>query len=126
MEFAEFMVIDPAAPSDQMVRLAAGIDAFLGSALLVSTCFALGGQRGKIVLANRKALSAQLDLARRLAREAAARAQASAGFIPVAARLSYQVAGAIREGDDDDKLAALQAYWQTAQWSQLAARLAAS
>ena len=49
----------------------------------------------------------------------------STGFIPVAARLSYQLAGATREGDDDDKLAALQAYWQSAQWSELAARLAA-
>jgi len=128
VQLAEYMTVDPAVPSDQMVRLAAGIDAFLGSALLVNTYYALGGQRdkaGKIVLANRKALSAQLDLARGFAREAAARAQASAGFIPVAARLSYQLAGATREGDDDDKLAALQAYWQSAQWSELAARLAA-
>jgi hypothetical protein len=112
---------------DQMVRLAAGIDAFLSAAVLVNTYYALGGQRqqdGTVELANRKALSAQLDLARTFAREAAARAKARAGFVPVAARIAYQTAGAIREGSDDDKISALAGYWQSAQWSELAARLA--
>jgi hypothetical protein len=99
----------------------------LSAAVLVNTYYALGGQRqqdGTVELANRKALSAQLDLARTFAREAAARAKARAGFVPVAARIAYQTAGAIREGSDDDKISALAGYWQSAQWSELAARLA--
>jgi hypothetical protein len=44
--------------------------------------------------------------------------------VPVAARIAYQTAGAIREGSDDDKISALAGYWQSAQWSELAARLA--
>ena len=55
------------------------------------------------------------------AREAAARAKAAAGFVPTAARLAYQSASARREGNDEDKLAALAAYWQSSFWSDLVA-----
>jgi len=74
-----------------------------------------------VVLENRRALTAQLDLARRNAREAAARAKASAGFVPAPARLAYQVGNARREGSDEEKLAALASYWQASLWSELAA-----
>jgi hypothetical protein len=110
-----------------LLRLAAGASAYFTSAGLVNKYYALGGRRGKdgsVTLTSRKSLSAQLDQARLHAREAAARAKAAAGFIPVAARLDYQHASAKREGTDDDKLDALDNYWSSAFWSELAAKLA--
>jgi hypothetical protein len=112
-----------------MLRLAAGSMAFLGGASLVNKYYSLGGQRdqqGSLTLTNRKALSAQLELARQLAREAATAAKQRVGLVPVAARLAYQLGVAKREGDDEEKLAALEAYWESAFWSDLAARSAAS
>lgn len=107
-----------------MLRLAAGSMAFLKGASLVNKYYSLGGQRdqaGDLVLTNRKALSAQLDLARQLAREAAGTAKQAIGFIPVAARMAYQLGVAKREGDDEEKLQALESFWESAFWSQLAA-----
>lgn len=110
-----------------MLRLAAGSMAFLKGASLVNKYYSLGGQRdqaGELVLTNRKALSAQLDLARQLAREAATTAKQALGFVPVAARMAYQLGVAKREGDDEEKLQALESYWESAFWSQLAAHSA--
>lgn len=107
-----------------MLRLAAGSMAFLKGASLVNKYYSLGGQRdqsGELTLSNRKALSAQLDLARQLAREAAAKAKRAVGFVPIAARMAYQLGIARREGNDQEKLAALEAYWESAFWSELLA-----
>lgn len=108
----------------KLMRLAAAGSAYLDGATLVNKWYSLGGsldKNGALVLENRRALSAELDLARRNAREAAARAKATAGFVPTAARLAYQSASARREGNDEDKLAALAAYWQSSFWSDLLA-----
>jgi predicted S18 family serine protease len=107
-----------------LLRLAAGSLAFLKGASLINKYYSLGGQQdqqGTLTLTNRKALSSQLDLARQLAREAAAKCKQAVGFVPVAARLAYQNGVAQREGDDEDKLSALEAYWESAFWSELAA-----
>lgn len=112
------------AAETNMLRLAAGSMAFLKGASLVNKYYSLGGQRdqaGELTLSNRKALSAQLDLARQLAREAAAKAKRAVGFVPIAARMAYQLGVAKREGNDQDKLAALEAYWESAFWSELLA-----
>jgi hypothetical protein len=108
----------------KLMRLAAAGSAFLEGAKLVNKWYSLGGSfdaKGGVVLENRRALTAQLELARRNAREAAARAKVSAGFVPTAARLAYQTANARREGNDEEKLAALASYWQSSFWSELAA-----
>ncbi|MBL8752044.1 MAG: FHA domain-containing protein [Planctomycetes bacterium] len=107
-----------------LLRLAAGSMAFLKGASLVNKYYSLGGTKaadGSLVLGNRKALSTQLDLARQLAREAAGKAKAAVGYVPVAARLAWQLGLARREGDDEDKLAALEAFWESAFWCELAA-----
>jgi hypothetical protein len=107
----------------KQMRLAAAGSAFLTGAKLVNKWYSLGGsfnEQGEVVLENRRALTAQLDLARRTAREAAARAKATAGFVPMPARLSYQCAHARREGSDDEKLDALAHYWQATLWCELA------
>ncbi|MBL8727940.1 MAG: FHA domain-containing protein [Planctomycetes bacterium] len=106
-----------------LLRLAAGSMAFLKGASLINKYYSLGGQQdaqGTLTLTNRKALSAQLDLARQLAREAAAKAKRTVGFVPMAARYAYQLGVAQREGNDEDKLSALEAYWESAFWSDLA------
>lgn len=108
----------------KLMRLAAASYAFLDGAKLVNKWYSLGGSydaNGGVVLENRRALTAQLELARRNAREAAARAKKSVGFVPTPARLAYQVAGARREGNDSEKLTALASYWQATFWSELAA-----
>ena len=110
-----------------MLRLAAGSMAFLKGASLVNKYYSLGGRpdaTGELVLSNRKALSAQLDLARQLAREAAAKAKQAVGFVPIASRMAYQLGVARREGSDEDKLMALEAFWEAAFWSELAANSA--
>jgi hypothetical protein len=124
--FTERLIPKPDDVGGNLLRLAAGIDAYLNASGLVNKHYALGATEGDdgTVLNQRKALTAQLEQARLHAREAAARAQAAAGFVPVAARLGYQHAGALREGNDDDKLSALNSYWASAAWSELAAKLA--
>ena len=115
---------DRSSDGAKLIRLAAAGYAFLDGAKLVNKWYSLGAgfdTRGGVVLENRRALTAQLDLARRNAREAAARAKASAGFVPTPARLAYQIANARREGNDEEKLAALASYWQASLWSELAA-----
>lgn len=118
----EAMAMD--AGSNNLLRLAGGSLAFLKGASLVNRYYSLGGEvdeNGTFSLSNRKALSAQLDLARQLAREAAQKAKARVGFVPIASRLAYQLGVARREGDDKQKIAALEAFWESAFWSELAA-----
>nr|MBP9112092.1 hypothetical protein [Polyangiaceae bacterium] len=113
----------PSSEGHKMMRLAASSVAFLGGAKLVNKYYSLNGHfddKGTFVLENRRALSAQLDLAKRTAREAAATAKQTAGFIPNAAKLSFQHAASLREGTDDEKLEALAAYWASSFWSELA------
>lgn len=104
--------------------LAAASSSYLQGNKLVNKYYSLGAHldaQGKLQLDYRRALTAQLDVARRTARESATRAKATAGFIPTAARLSYQSGDAHREGSDTDKLDALFAYWVSTYWSELAA-----
>jgi hypothetical protein len=115
--------------SKNLLRLAAGIDAYLQSASLVNKYYSLNAEEqkdGSVVIHARKSLTAQLEQARVHAREMAGLAQSVAGFIPVGAKLDYQVAGALREGTDADKLEALEHYWSSAFWSELAAKLGKS
>jgi hypothetical protein len=109
-----------------LLRLAAGVSAYIASAGLVNKYYSLNAQEnkdGSVTIQNRKSLSAQLEQARLHARETAAMAQGIVHFIPVGAKLDYQIAGALREGSDADKLDALSHYWQSAFWSELAAKL---
>ena len=107
----------------KLMRLAAASGAFLTGAKLVNKYYSLGGRQnrdGKFELDNRRALSAQIDLARLSAREAAARAKARVGFVPAPARITFQSANAQREGTDDEKLKALAEYWRSTFFSELA------
>jgi uncharacterized protein len=108
----------------KLMKLAAASYAYLTGAKLVNKAYSLSGHedaQGNLILENRRALSAQLDLARRSAREAASRAKAKVGFIPNPARLAFHAAAAQREGNDEEKLNALYSYWESTFWSELAA-----
>ncbi len=108
-----------------LLRLAAGASAYFSAASLVNKYYALDARErdGVLHITNRKSLTAQLEQARRNAREAAAKAKQQAGFVPAAARLNYQLATAHREGDDATKLEALENYWESAFWAHLATQL---
>ena len=111
-----------ARPETAMIRLSAGVMSYMQGAALINKYYALGFSRdkdGTPVLTRRRALSSQLDLAKRAALTAAGEAKRRVGFIPAVARLTFEQAAALREGDDEDKLDALSAYWQSAFWSRL-------
>jgi hypothetical protein len=129
VQLTESIKASDAEGSKNLLRLAAGIDAYLQSASLVNKYYSLNAEEqkdGSVVIHARKSLTAQLEQARVHAREMAGLAQSVAGFIPVGAKLDYQVAGALREGTDADKLEALEHYWSSAFWSELAAKLGKS
>jgi uncharacterized protein len=112
------------AGDQSLLRLAASSMAFLKGASLVNKYYALGGHRdgdGNLTLTNRKALTSQLDLGKQLAREAAAKARQAIGFVPIASRLAWQLGCAKRDGNDDERLSALEAFQESTFWSELAA-----
>jgi predicted S18 family serine protease len=112
------------AQGSRLLKLAAGAHSYLSGAGLVNKYYSIQAtknEKGELVLTNRKALTAQLDLARANAREAAARSKAAVGIVPTATKLAFQMGNAQREGADEDKLEALENYWQAAFWSDLAA-----
>jgi hypothetical protein len=127
VQLTESLKATDAEGTKNLLRLAAGVDAFLVSAGLVNKYYSLSAEEqknGDLIIHNRKSLTAQLEQARLHAREMASLSQSTAGFIPVGAKLDYQVAGALREGTDAEKLEALHHYWASAFWSELAAKLA--
>lgn len=70
-----------------------------------------------------KALSRLLDRADRAALASARVAEVAAGEVPVAARLAYQAARSVRDGDAADKIEALELYWSVGARCELAALL---
>jgi hypothetical protein len=110
-----------------LLRLAAGGIAWLNSGGLINKYYSLGAVRqvGKeMTLTNPRALIFQLDHARRVAKQAAQEAKTKTGFIPEAARVTYQQALAERERDDDDKLSALRSFWLSTFFSRMAIDIA--
>ncbi|HTJ41191.1 MAG TPA: hypothetical protein VL463_03820 [Kofleriaceae bacterium] len=71
-----------------------------------------------------KAFINMLASAERSARENARAAKVATGSIPVQARIAYQNAKVLREGDLADKLDALEAFWESSVYSQTAVMLA--
>lgn len=115
------------APMEQdrelMLAIAAAANAYMRSSSLVYKYYSLQAQRdakGELVVAHRKALTTHLDLARARAKEAAGHILAKQGFIPDAAKAEYSLGVALRDGDDEDKLIALESFWMATFWSELA------
>ena len=110
-----------------MLALAAAVDAYTLSSALIYKYYSLRAKRnkdGKLEFENRRGLLSHLDLARQRALEAAGACSRNLGFIPEATKIEYSYALAMRDGDDEDKLEALQGFWLAAFWSKLAIAIA--
>ncbi|MGF1655822.1 MAG: S16 family serine protease [Verrucomicrobiales bacterium] len=114
----------PNEPYDQAIlQLGYGMNAFLGSANLVNKYYCLSATidpQGNVVLGNRRALAAQLDLARQRTLQVAAHCKRELGFVPSAVSMQYQLGIALREGNDEDKLQALDSFWMATSYGNLA------
>lgn len=108
--------------------LAGSLDRYISASVVIARHYSLAlefDQHGKIIAVGReKALITMLALAERMAREHAARARRATGTVPVTAQLTYQIARAYREGSQpEDKLTALEQFWRSSLFSQLAVLL---
>jgi hypothetical protein len=112
-----------------LFSLAASELSFFRTSLLISKWYSLGVKNDPISgrpisVEHDKAFFHMLTYAEVRARENARAALVATGEIPVQARLRYQQARVLREGDVADKLAALEAYWAASVYAQTAVMLA--
>lgn len=112
-----------------LARLAGALSSYFASSTLVAKFYSIGvrlDENGKTVGVEReKALIATLALAEEKARKNAALAEKHAGAIPPSAQIAYQIAMVLRERPSyPDKLEALEHFWRSSVWSQVAVYLA--
>jgi uncharacterized protein len=113
----------------RLVTLAGSELSFYRSSALIGKTYSLGVSNDPISglavsVEHEKAFIHMLTSAERKARENARAAKISTGSIPIQARIAYQNARVLREGDLDDKLRALEAFWMASVYSQTAQMLA--
>jgi uncharacterized protein len=113
----------------RLASLAASELSFFRSSLLIGKHYSLGVQNDPISgislsVEHDKAFMHMLTSAERKARENARAAKIATGAIPIQARITYQNARVLREGDLDDKLRALEGFWASSVYSQTAQMLA--
>jgi len=112
-----------------LFSLAASELSFFRTSALISKWYSLGVQNDSITgrpvsVEHEKAFINMLTWAEVRARENARAALVATGEIPVQARLRYQQARVLREGDLADKLAALEGFWAASAFAQTAVMLA--
>ena len=112
-----------------LLQLASAQLAYFKASTLISKWYSLGVQNDWITgraasVEHEKAFMNMLATAERKARENARAAKVATGAIPVQARIAYQTARVLREGDLADKLAALEAFWAASAYAQTAVMLA--
>jgi hypothetical protein len=112
-----------------LATLAASELSYFKASLLIAKHYSLGVQNDPttglpLAVSHDKAFIHMLASAERKAREHARAAKIATGSIPIQARLAYQNARLLREGDIDDKLRALEALWASSAYSQTATMLA--
>ena len=112
-----------------LMRLSAEQLAYFKTSSLISRWYSLGVQNDPLSgratgVEHEKAFMNELATAERKARENARAAKVATGDIPVQARIAYQNARVLREGDIADKLNALEQFWQSSAYSQTAVMLA--
>ncbi len=112
-----------------LFSLAASELSFFRTSLLISKWYSLGVENDPATgrpksVEHERAFMNMLTWAERRARENARAAKVATGSIPVQARLRYQAARVLREGDLADKLQALEGFWSSSVYSQTAVMLA--
>ncbi len=115
-------------PTD-LAKLAGALSSFFASSTLVAKFYSIGAMmdaNGRFVGVEReKALIATLQLAEEKARENAAVAMAVVGVIPESAKVCYQIGLVLRDRSTyEEKLQALEQFWRSSAWSQVAVYLA--
>jgi hypothetical protein len=113
----------------RLMTLSAAQLAYFKASTLISKWYSLGVQNDWLTgratsVEHEKAFLNMLSTAEKKARENARAAKVATGSIPVQARIAYQNARVLREGDLADKLDALEAFWQSSAYSQTAVMLA--
>jgi len=113
----------------RLMSLSAAELAYFKASELISKWYSLGVQNdpvsGRAVsVEHERAFQYMLTSAEKKARENAQAAKVATGSIPVQARIAYQNAIQLREGDLADKLDALELFWQSSAYSQTAVMLA--
>jgi hypothetical protein len=109
--------------------LGGSILTYFKSSILISRWYSLGIQRDRYTgkatgIKHNKAFINMLENGERTAREHAHAAKIAVGSVPVQARIEYQKARVLREGDIDDKMKALEAFWASSSYSQTAVVMA--
>jgi hypothetical protein len=112
-----------------LMSLAAEELGYFKASTLVSKYYSLGVKSDPYTgraaaVENEKAFMNMLQSAEKKARETARSAKVAAGSIPVQARIAYQNARILREGDVASKLQALELFWASSAYSQTAVMLA--
>ncbi len=112
-----------------LAKLAGALSSYFASSTLVAKFYSIGmkiDEEGEWKGVEReKAFIASLALAEEKARENAALALKYAGTIPESAKIAYQIGMVLRERPDyKDKLDALEHFWRSSVWSQVAVYLA--
>lgn len=113
----------------QLAKLAGALSSYFASSTLVAKFYSIGAKmdtNGRLVGVEReKALIATLQLAEEKARENAAMAVSVVGVVPESAKVCYQIGLVLRERPTyEEKLQALEQFWRSSAWSQVAVYLA--
>lgn len=106
-----------------LFKLGAGSEAYIVSAGIVNKYYSLNAKMqpdGTVSIKNKKVIGVMLQRARQRALEEAGNLNEKHGFIPDSVKVNFQLANSLREGDDNDKLNALSAYWRAAYLCDLA------
>lgn len=111
-----------------LLTLAAEQVAFWKASMLISQFYSLrvemDDETGRpTAVEHETGFANMLSSAERKAREYAFAARAATGFIPLQARVEYQNARALVEGDVESKLASLERYWAASGYAQTAVML---
>jgi len=112
-----------------LAKLAGALSSFFASSALVAKFHSIGvklDSSGNAVAVEREqALTTTLGLAEEKARENAALALEHAGAIPESACIAYQIGVVLTNGSNcQDRLDALEYFWRSSTWSQVAVYLA--
>lgn len=114
-----------------LYMLSGSILSYFKSSLLISQWYSLGVDKdlttGKArSIKHEKAFIVMITNAELKARQYAHSAKVAVGHVPIQARIHYQNATVLREGDLNEKLLALELYWASSVYSQTAVVLARS